>query len=154
MKLKQTLMLMGIVFCIVAIAVPLILSIITILTGDYANTIYAQDLYRYPFVAFLSVLPTLLYIGSDSISTVAWRIRKILHAILTIGIVVVMQFVYGWLVIEWMNLRNMWLPLFMVAGLYVSGIIIARIRMKWLSKKLSERIHATYRTDNDEPPEY
>jgi len=144
MKLKQVLVLMSVIFCVVAIFIPLILSIVTLSIGE-VSTIYVRHLYRYPLTAFLSVLPTLLYIRNDSISAAAWRIRRIIHAILTVGVVIGMQLLYGWLVIDWRNVRNMWIPLCMIVVPYIAGVVFAKIRTKWLAQKLSERIYETYK---------
>jgi len=153
MKLKQTLILMGIVFCVVAIGVPLSFVFSAIASGSNAE-IYVQSLYQYPLLAFVSALPVLVYYKSDLTPSAGLALRIAVHVILTIVFVFSMMiFVYGWLVADWREIFRARFFLYMVIGLCIVNLVVVKMRFRRIAIELSEKIHKTYKTNGDKKAE-
>jgi len=69
-------------FCVITTMQIIFVPILDLINGRN-DVIYIRDLYRYPLIAFASVLPTFILVNSDQMSRNGWRIRVILHCILT-----------------------------------------------------------------------
>jgi len=137
MKLKDALRYMFRLFC--AVTTFELLFIATL--GVIDNAVFgfeARELYKIPFVAFMSVLPVLVMIRSETAPRSEWIIRKALHFVLTAGTVFALLIYF-----QWIDRQNVLFVAVFFLVLYVAAYAVQEIRAKRLADALNERINAT-----------
>lgn len=140
MNAKVTLRFMAMLFLILVPSITLLMSGIgQALRMYYAPYFYfyfvMHELYRIVLLAFLSVLPTVIYIWqAEKMPT--WVLQRLLHVLLTAGLVFGMLYYYGWI-----HPETWW----MIFAFTITVTIVANffffVRTKRLAKQLTQHLH-------------
>jgi len=140
MKIYDVLKLMLIIACAVTVFQTVFISIFAwFLFSD--STIYARNLYQLPVIGALSTLPTLLYIKRSEPSQLEWIIRRILHFVLTAGVVFGALTHFGWVYAQTQNAIIAFAVFLLV---YIASTIVGSVRANRLANQLNERINASH----------
>jgi len=115
-----------------------------------------SSLYQYPLTGFLSALPTLIFINSDQTSKTGWRIRLVLHFLLTITLTILSISLswYGWhswhYLLEFVT-RGYFNVVFIIFMLiYIIAIYLFRRQQKKLSAQLNAQIKSFHEYTHEE----
>jgi hypothetical protein len=147
MKLTYAFKFMFFLFCVITTAVMIFVSV-TGLIFDKDNIAVYVDMLKIPLVAFCSVLPVMIYIGSDKAGRTGMRIRNGLHFVLTAGIVAGLLIYFGW-----METSNAIFIVILFLAIYISAHTFQEIQSKKLADKLNERINEFHTTENETHPD-
>jgi hypothetical protein len=143
MKIKDGLRMMFFLFCALTTAILLFVALQAVFI--FCEVMYSGiDLLKIISISFVSVLPTFVFFGKETVSRIKSIILRFLHFILTAGAV------FGCLVLfEWIEPANaIWTVLFFLLT-YISASIALEIRDKRLADKLTEKINAFQNTENE-----
>jgi len=144
MKLKEILKFMLILTCVITIGQILLASVMAIIRGGDIF-VDARHLYRYPLMAFSSILPTLIFVNSGPTTKKGWKIRVILHFFLTTAIVLgnsIYHDYYWWRVGVDVGILIPKMLLFI--GIYLGVWWVSNRQQQSLSDELNERINEFY----------
>lgn len=141
MSLRKTLLFMLLLMCIITTIHILWISILYATTGLNINPHLEMDqLYQYPLVSFISVLPTLLFVIRKEITNLEWKIRVISHGILTFAFALV-----SWILVfsdwrSWTQIGNLlrFGTIFTVIYVFAYQTFVQHQRM--LANKFNEQI--------------
>lgn len=124
-------------------------------TAGISHGIFLRHLYQYPFVAFSSTMPTLIFIHSDRATKIGWRIRLIAHFLLTVTFTILsthVSFRQGWnggrYLFEAIMGGEYNVILAVFAVIYIGAIGVFNYRQKKLGEKLTDRIKAYCEENN------
>jgi len=137
MKLRQVLMLMGILFAIITSLIPVFGFAYAQMPGNAGLVIGLASLYRFPLIAFLGVLPTLIFVHIEPAAIFKLTVRGAAHALLTVGAVMGAFYFYGWL-----ERSNLWVFFSLTVVGYVIGWFIAFISYRLYTKSAEARLKA------------
>ncbi len=147
MKLKDTLKYMFHIFCVITTFETLFIATESLI-NDSNFVLNAWELYKILIIAFTSVLPMLIFVRSETASRMGMIIRKVIHFVLTSGIVFSLLIYF-----KWMDAKNaVFIALFFLS-IYIPAHIIGEIRAKQLADKLNERINAFHKAENATHPD-
>ena len=135
MRLKEALRFMFFVFCLVTTLETLFIATLGLLGTGF--TFEASELFQIPLVAFLSALPVLILIRSETASRTEWIIRKAAHFALTAGAVFGMLIYFGWL-----DKQNALFVVLFFLIVYAAAYIIQELRAKQLADEINKRLSA------------
>ncbi|MCL2335791.1 MAG: DUF3021 family protein [Firmicutes bacterium] len=142
MKLKAALIFMFHLFCAITTFETLFIAVNGAL-GSITLTLEAKELFKIPFIAFMSVLPVLLLVKAEKISRTEIMIRRAIHFVLTAGIV------FGLLIyFKWLDTANAVIIAVFFLAIYATASIVKEIQAKKLADKLNERINAFHKAEN------
>ena len=142
MKQKRTLRFMFHLFCTITTFETLFITMDGLI-GSGEFLLSSRDLFRIPFVAFMSVLPVPILLHRKDAKRVERVIRNATHFILTAGIV------FGLLIyFKWLDAGNAAAVAAFFLVIYGSATAIAEIRAKKLADKLNERLSAFHDAEN------
>jgi len=112
--------------------------------NDTNEVVYIRDLYRYPLIAFGSVLPTFVLINNERITRNGWRIRVVLHCFLT------QAAVFGGLVYfgRVTNLIILAQISLFFTGIYAGAWWVFNRKQQSLANKINERINSLHEDED------
>ena len=142
MKLKDALKEMVVLFCVITTCVILFMSLIPLYDSD-GFIFTARDLYKIPLVALLGTIPLLILVRKETASKTEVNVRKVLHFVLTAGLVLGTLMFFGWL-----DTTSAVSIIVFFLALYIAVWIVASVREKRLADKLNERINAFHSGEN------
>jgi magnesium-transporting ATPase (P-type) len=143
MKLKEALKFMSILFCVITTLESIFIASVSLLF-DPSFIIDAWDILRILFVALTGVLPVLILIRSEKAPRAELMIRKILHFILTAGIVFTLLIYFGW-----MGMANALIITLFFLAIYISATIVQEIQARKLADQLNARLDAFHKAENE-----
>jgi hypothetical protein len=143
MKLKDMLASMFHIFCVITTFMLLFIGLQTVFFNP-ETVLYGYDMLGLIFTAFVSVLPTLIFVGKDKTSYKGILFLRAVHFILTAGIVLGCVIYF-----EWVNTLNAVYYLIVFLVIYIIANIFSAIRNKKLADKLNERINAFHNAENE-----
>ena len=137
MSAKKSILIAFISGCIITITCLLITVIIRFVTGGFIH----DTLLYYLVLGLGSVLPTLIFINSDHISQKKMWLRFFLHFILTLVVVLGIQFYFAWRYPEnwsfYLPYTQVLLPFVII---YVISMLIFLRSQQALAKQFNQRI--------------
>ena len=136
MKLRAALKFMSVLFFAITTFEILFIAALGFII-DSSLTFMARELYRIPLIALLSVMPVLIMVRDEKASRAEWIVRKVLHLLLTAGIVFFMLIHY-----KWMDRDNALFIISFFSVVYVAGCVFEEFRAKRLADRLNARIKA------------
>jgi hypothetical protein len=143
MSLKKELKLLFFLFCIITTCECLFVGIFSLITSRDA-LFDAWFLIELPFIAFLSVLPTLILWRSETVPRVELIIRRALHFVLTAGIVCGLTIYIGWMD----AVSTVVITMAFFLAVYIPVFFIAERRARSLARKINEKIDALRNDEN------
>jgi hypothetical protein len=144
MKLKDTLKFMTVLFCVITTGQVVFVASFNLLYDSEAM-FSMWDLLKMPAVALAGVMPTLLFVRSETAPRAELIVRNALHFVLTAGIVFGLLFYFGWID----DIINAAIVLAFFLAIYIPAHVVAGIQEKKLADRLNERISAFYRAENE-----
>jgi len=142
MKLKDALRFMFFLFCAVSTFETLFIATLGFINNDIF-VFEAKELYKIPFVAFMSVLPVFVMIRSETAPRPEWIARKALHFILTAGVVFTLLIYF-----KWIDKQNVLLVAIFFLFIYITAFAVQEIRAKRLADAINKRINAFHESEN------
>lgn len=143
MSLKQWLKTLFLLFCCVTTFLLLLIALQGVfLYPDLA--LGGMDMLKLMSISFASVLPSLIFLGSEKASRLKVIFLRILHFILTAGTVFGLQIIYGF-----MDATNAVYVAIVFLVIYTTAYIIIEIREKRLADRLNEKINAFHNAENE-----
>jgi len=143
MKLKDALKTIFHLFCALTTFILLFIAI----QGTFLNreaSFDGVDLFKLISVSFVSVLPSLIFVGQETASRRKVIILRIIHFVLTAGAV------FGCLIFyDWIDSASAVITVIFFLIVYITASVIIEIRDKKLADKLNERINAFHNTENE-----
>jgi len=112
-------------------------------TGFSPESIYLRDLYFFPLTGFACALPTLLFVRKESAPRWEWIVRRILHLLITTGLVFASLLFFGWV-----SLENIWWGLAFFLIMYTTLSIIGTKRANRLAEQINARISASHDSED------
>lgn len=143
MKLKEALLFMFHLFCVITTCEILFIAGMALL---FHSTLQFGPLYllEIPLVALCGVLPVLLFVGSEKASRLSLNLRKALHFVLTAGVVFGLLLYLGW-----MDTQNAVAVLVLFLLIYAGAWIVQETRERTLAKQLNERLNEFHEDENE-----
>jgi hypothetical protein len=135
MKLKEAFKFMFHLFCATTTCI-----IIFIALTSYDSL----SLLRIPAVAFAGALPVLIFVHGEKASRAEIIVRKVLHFILTAGIVGGFVIWFGWV-----DGANAVLVGAFFLAVYVGVYVVSEVRAKRFTDRLNERLNAFHNGENE-----
>jgi len=130
-------------FCIITTFQVVFIALSNALLGNKNLTLNITQLAGIPFVAFMSVLPVLIYVHKENVSRTELTVRKILHFLLTGGAVFGSLIYFGWI-----DMENAVITVLFFIGLYIFATFIAESRAKKLADEMNKKISAFHDAQN------
>ncbi|MCL2071187.1 MAG: DUF3021 domain-containing protein [Oscillospiraceae bacterium] len=143
MKLKEVLKFMVATWLFATTLQTLFIGIVGLLFPQNGFVLTARDLLKLPFIAFMSAVPELIFLFKPTASRTEVTVRKILHFVLTAGIVFTLLIYFGWIDASGAILTGVF---FLV--IYVTLYIYQDRRDKKTAEKINQRINATHHSEN------
>jgi len=132
-KLCHILLIMAFLFITVVALFPIISFVFAQIPGGSELVLNTLS-YRIPLLAALCSLPTLIYVNTDPVREIKLTIRGLVHAITTIGIILMTFYFFGWPLRE-----NVWLYLIIVFIIYAICRTSAFLGYCYYMKSLQRR---------------
>jgi hypothetical protein len=146
--MKKTLLFMFRLFCAITAFETMFIGWAGLVDSEF--TLQAAELFKIPFIAFMSVLPVFVTVTKGEPSKLELRIRGSIHLILTAAIVATLLIYFGWL-----HTKNAIIIAVFFFAIYIPAKIIFERHDKKLADKMNERINAFHKAENathrDEP---
>ena len=143
MKLKEGLKILFHLFCALTTFIVLFIAFQAVFLNREAS-FGGIDLFKLISISFVSVLPSLIFLGQESASRRKSILLRSLHFILTAGAVFGCLLLYGWID----TASAMWTVLFFLV-VYISASVVIEVRDKKLADKLNEKINAFHNSENE-----
>ena len=136
MTLKNALKTMVISFCAATTFQVAAVSLATLVAGDnYAHMMPPVELYVFLLVGVLCALPVLVLVRSEAAPRWEWRVRRVLHLLLTGGLTFGALAYFGWVTPE-----NLWWPIGIFLFLYAALSVIDAVHAKRLADRINKKI--------------
>jgi amino acid transporter len=146
MKLTYALKFMFVLFCAITTFQVIFIGVLSFIFGN-DSVMIMQDMLRFPFVSFASVLPTLIFVRSEKKKTPSRAetiILSALHFTLTAGIV------FGLLIyFKVMTATNAAYVIVFYLVVYITAYTFMELRDRKLAKQLNKRIEALHNAENE-----